>query len=131
MVYVVDDDIDDTELVQEAFAQYQYPNPIVTFHNGKALKDKLLEDANAKPDAIILDLSMPVKDGFETLQEIKTHPLLRIIPVIVLTGSESKDDELRSFQLGCNFFFNKPNSMDEYEPLLTVVKKVTGHHDKP
>lgn len=130
MVYVVDDDIDDAELVQVAFDQYQYPNPIVTFQNGKGLMDKLLEDANAKPDVIVLDLSMPVKNGFETLQEIKTHPLLRSIPVVVLTGSESKDDELRCFQLGCNFFFNKPNSMHDYESLVTVVKKVTGHHDK-
>ena len=126
MIYLVDDDIDDTEIVQEAFVQYEYPTQIATFHNGQALMDKLLADPGARPDLIFLDLLMPLKDGFETLQEIKTHPLLRTIPVIILTGSESREDELKCFQLGCNFFFNKPNSMQEYEPLLTVARKITG-----
>jgi CheY-like chemotaxis protein len=126
MVYLVDDDIDDLEIIQEAFAQNDYPGPIVMFHNGKALIDNLLEDAGAKPEVILLDLEMPLMDGFETLQEIKTHPLIRTIPVVVLTGSESKEDELKCFQLGCNFFFNKPNSMQDYESLLAVVKKITG-----
>jgi len=125
MVYLVDDDIDDLEIIQEAFVQNNYPGPIVMFHNGKALIDNLLEEAGAKPDVILLDLEMPLMDGFEALQEIKTHPLIRTIPVVVLTGSESKEDELKCFQLGCNFFFNKPNSMQEYESLLAVVKKIT------
>jgi CheY-like chemotaxis protein len=128
MVYLVDDDIDDLEIVQEAFVQYDYHSPMVIFHNGKALMDKLLEDADPRPDVILLDLIMPLKDGFEVLHEIKTHPLIRTIPVVVLTGSESKEDELKCFQLGCNFFFSKPNSMQEYESLLTVVKKITGKH---
>jgi len=125
MVYLVDDDIDDLEIIQEAFVQNDYPGPIVMFHNGKALIDNLLEEAGAKPDVILLDLEMPLMDGFEALQEIKTHPLIRTIPVVVLTGSVSKEEELKCFQLGCNFFFNKPNSMQEYESLLAVVKKIT------
>jgi CheY-like chemotaxis protein len=126
MVYLVDDDIDDLEIIQDAFLQHDFNSPVTTFHNGKALMDKLLEDAEGKPDLILLDLSMPVQDGFEVLQEIKTHPLIRTIPIIVLTASENKDHELRCFQLGCNFFFTKPNSMQEYESLLTVIKKVAG-----
>jgi CheY-like chemotaxis protein len=126
MVYLVDDDIDDLEIIQEAFVQYEYPGPMATFHNGQALMDKLLADPEAKPHLILLDLHMPLKDGFETLHEIKTHPLIRTIPVIVLTGSESKEEELKCFQLGCNFFFNKPNSMQEYESIFTVVRKLTG-----
>jgi CheY-like chemotaxis protein len=128
MVYLVDDDIDDLEIIQEAFVQYDYHSPMVNFHDGKALMDKLLEDADARPDVILLDLDMPLKDGFEVLHEIKTHPLIRTIPVVVLTASESKEDELKCFQLGCNFFFNKPNSMQEYESLITVVKKITEKH---
>lgn len=127
MIYLVDDDIDDLEIIQDAFVQNGYAGPIVMFYNGQALMDKLLEDAEARPDVVLLDLSMPFKDGFETLQEIKTHPLIRTIPVIILTGSQSKEDELRCFQLGCNLFFNKPNSMQEYESILTVVNKIIGN----
>lgn len=123
MVYLVDDDIDDLEIVQEALIQNDYTGPVVTVQNGKVLMDKLLEDADAKPDVIVLDLNMPLKDGFEVLSEIKTHPLFRNIPVIVLTASGNKSDELRCFELGCNFFFTKPNSMQEYDALVTIVKK--------
>ena len=126
MVYLVDDDIDDLEIIQDAFAQNEFIDAVITLPNGKILMDKLLEDPEAKPDAILLDLHMPIKDGFEVLHEIKSHPLLRSIPVIVLTISENKEDELRCFQLGCNFYFTKPNSMQEYKSVMTVVKKITG-----
>lgn len=126
MVYIVDDDIDDLEIIQEAFIQNDYSGTVITLTNGRVLMDKLLEDAEAKPDVIMLDLNMPIKDGFEVLSEIKKHPLLRTIPVIILTASENKTDELRCFELGCNLYFTKPNSMQDYKPLLTIIKKLAG-----
>jgi CheY-like chemotaxis protein len=123
MVYLVDDDIDDLEIVQEALVQNDYAGPVVTLQNGKLLMDKLLEDVGSRPDVILLDLNMPLKDGFEVLREIKSHPLFYSIPVIVLTASANKADELRCLELGCTSFFIKPNSMQEYEALLSVVKR--------
>lgn len=121
MVYLVDDDVDDLEIVQEALIQNSYKGPVTTAQNGKILMDKLYED-QVRPDVIVLDLNMPLKDGFETLHEIKSHPTFKNIPVIILTASENKADELRCFELGCNFFYTKPNSMKEYDSLVEVVK---------
>lgn len=123
MVYLVEDDIDDQEIVQAALIQSGYIGPVSTFPNGKVLMDKLLEDATTKPDIILLDLALPLRDGFDVLAEIKWHPLLRTIPVIVLTASTKKADERRCIELGCNFFFTKPNSMQEYDAVVNLVKK--------
>ena len=126
MVYLVEDDIDDQEIIQAALVQNGYTGPLITLQNGKALMDRLLEDASAKPDVILLDLDLPLRDGFGVLAEIKWHPLFRTIPVIVLTASKKKADEQRCLELGCNSFFTKPNSMQEYDSLVLLVKQFTG-----
>jgi CheY-like chemotaxis protein len=126
MVYLVEDDIDDQEIIQAALVQNGYTGPLITLQNGKALMDRLLEDATAKPDVILLDLNLPLRDGFDVLAEIKWHPLFRTIPVIVLTASKKKADERRCLELGCNSFFTKPNSMQEYDSLVLLVKQFTG-----
>ena len=126
MVYLVDDDIDDLEIVQEALVQNNYKGPVITAENGKILMDKLHQGSDTKPDVILLDLNMPLKDGFEALKEIKSQSEFRDIPVIILTASANKADELRCFELGCDFFYTKPNTMKEYNPLVSMVKKFIG-----
>lgn len=126
MVYLVEDDMDDQEIIQAALVQNGYTGPLITLQNGKALMDRLLEDATAKPDVILLDLDLPLRDGFDVLAEIKWHPLFRTIPVIVLTASKKKSDERRCLELGCSSFFTKPNSMQEYNSLVLLVKQFTG-----
>jgi CheY-like chemotaxis protein len=62
---------------------------------------------------------MPRKGGREALQEIKADPLLRRIPVVVLTTSEDEEDILSSYDLGVNSFITKPVS---FESLVEVMK---------
>lgn len=127
MVYLVDDDTDDLELVQEAFLQHSYKGPVLPLENGKELIDQLsCRNLSPIPQVIVLDLNMPLLDGFETLVKIRNHPLYATTPVIVLTASSKKEDELRSYELGCNFFLNKPSTLREYDTLTTLVKKFVG-----
>jgi CheY-like chemotaxis protein len=91
--------------------------------NGKLLMDRLHQTDNEKPDVIVLDLNMPLKNGFEALKEIKNSPSLSAIPVIILTASSNKQDEIRCLELGCNFFYTKPSTMNDYRPLATTVKR--------
>jgi len=124
MVYLVDDDLDDLEIVQEALVEYSYKGPVVTMINGDVLLKHLQSDSRSKPGVIILDLNMPLVDGFTALHTIKTSPQLKSIPVIILTASSSKADELRCFELGCDFFLNKPVRMSEYAILTSIVKSI-------
>jgi DNA-binding response OmpR family regulator len=127
MVYLVDDDADDLEIVQEALAQNSYKGPVLPLNNGQTLIDQLsINDLSPEPKVIILDLNMPLLNGFQALQLIRKHPNYGSIPVIVLTASSSKEDEIKSFELGCNFYITKPTRMDEYIGLANLVKKFTA-----
>lgn len=78
MVYLVDDDIDDLEILQEALVHNNYYGPVKTVQNGKMLMDELSE--RTKPEVIVLDLNMPLKNGFEVLRELKSRPNWRLFP---------------------------------------------------
>lgn len=123
MVYVVDDDCDDLELVQEGLALHSYKGPVLTIENGKKLLDQLGSGTHHDPNVIVLDLNMPLLDGFETLERIRKHPKYSSTPVIILTASSKKADEARCYELGCNFFLSKPSRMSDYNALTTLVKK--------
>ena len=124
MVYLVDDDVDDLDIVQEALAEYSYKGPVSTMTNGDLLLKQLESNPTPRPGVIILDLNMPFVDGFTALRQIKTNPHLRIIPVIILTASSSKADELRCFELGCDFYFSKPVRTSGYAELTSIVKNI-------
>lgn len=123
MVYLVDDDVDDLEFVQEALMSNSYKGPVDTASNGQELLDRLVSD-QARPDVIILDLNMPLLDGFQALHRIKSNPDLSRIPVIILTASSNKDDETRCLALGCTSYFQKPNRLEKYADLVLVIKRI-------
>ena len=125
MVYLVDDDEDDIALVREALFIHSYKGPVDTANNGRVLMEKLVKH-EVDPDVIVMDLNMPVKNGFDTLKEIKTNPLLKDIPIIILTASSSKTDEGRCFELGCDYFYSKPVALEDYVPLVHMVKRLVS-----
>jgi CheY-like chemotaxis protein len=67
---------------------------------------------------------MPKKDGREALAEIKAHPDLRRIPIVILTTSRAEEDILRTYDLGANSFITKPVT---FESLVHVVQ-VLGNY---
>ena len=71
-----------------------------------------------RPDIVLLDLNLPRKDGREVLAEIKSDPLLRSIPVVVLTTSKAEEDILRTYDLGASSYITKPVT---FAALLDVV----------
>ena len=124
MVYIVDDDTDDLELLQEALVHNSYKGPVKTASNGLELMRNLSNSLTQRPpDVIVLDLNMPLMNGFLVLEEMNVHPSVHAIPVIVLTASSNKNDEIRCFELGCKFFFQKPHTMPDYRPIVAMVKQ--------
>lgn len=85
---------------------------------------KTKEDNNlSRPDLILLDLNLPKKHGFEVLQEIKTDPDFKTIPVIVLTSSKSRQDVLKSYELFGSCFVTKPFDFDEFSNAMQAIEK--------
>ena len=130
VILMADDDADDRLLAQDALAESKIPNDLHFVENGEELMDYLyrrgkFSAASApRPGLILLDLNMPKKDGREALREIKGHPDLRRIPVVILTTSQADADIGRLYDLGANSFITKPISFDA----LVGVMRSVGHY---
>tara|TARA_B110001454_G_C12723220_1_gene435932 strand:+ start:15503 stop:15967 length:465 start_codon:yes stop_codon:yes gene_type:complete len=127
-ILVADDDLDDCEMIREALTESRLLNELQFVHDGEALiktlHDKWAQSQdgqNLMPGLILLDLNMPKMDGREVLTELKKHPHLYQIPVIVLTTSQAEEDIVRSYNLGANSFITKPI---EFESLVQVMRDV-------
>lgn len=119
VILMADDDADDRLLAKDALTECRITNDLHFVENGEELLDYLRQtgkyasaSGNTKPGLILLDLNMPRKDGREALQEIKSDPQLRSIPVVVLTTSKADTDISRIYELGANSFITKPVSFD-------------------
>ena len=73
------------------------------------------------PDLILLDLNLPRKDGLTVLSEIKTDPILRRIPVIMLTTSDSEKDISNTYDNYANCYIVKPS---DFRQFVNVVKTI-------
>jgi CheY-like chemotaxis protein len=131
-VLLVEDDPGDVVLIQEAFEHNKVRNRLHVVGDGVDAM-KFLREGGERPDLVLLDLNLPRKDGREVLEEIKTDPALRSIPVVVLTTSKAEEDILRSYDLHANAYVTKPvdfgrfievvRQIDEF--FVTVVKLPT------
>ena len=129
-ILMADDDPDDRMLAKEAFEENRLANNLVFVEDGEEALDylkgtgKYANTNPTKPGLILLDLNMPKKDGREVLKELKADPILRRIPVVVLTTSEAEEDILRSYDLGVNSFITKPVSFEE---LVRVIRTIGSY----
>ncbi|SFG53244.1 Response regulator receiver domain-containing protein [Halopelagius inordinatus] len=90
VILLIEDNRGDIRLIEEAFSDGNVANTLHTVTDGQAALDFIYqreeyEDA-PRPDIVLLDLHLPKVDGEEILHEIKHHPELNDVPVIVLTG---------------------------------------------
>lgn len=91
---------------------------------GEAIRAILAE----KPDLVLCDIKMPYLSGLELMEALRGDPSTGDIPLIVLTGSDSADDQLRARRLGVSAYLEKPVSVEELlaaiETGLQRVRKV-------
>jgi CheY-like chemotaxis protein len=96
-------------------------------HDGRKALDyfKKLEVPDAaeglQPDHVQLDLNLPGIDGCQVLTQLKTHPWLRALPVVVLTTSRRDEDILQTYQAGANSFIQKPSEYPRYRDLVKTL----------
>lgn len=130
VILLADDDAEDRELAREALAEKRSLNHLHEVADGEALMDYLLHRGeysdlrtSPRPGLILLDLSMPKKDGREALAEIKADPELRQIPVIVMTTSSAEADVCGSYDLGASSYITKPVSFTRLVEVMQAIER--------
>jgi len=111
-ILIADDNPDIHDIMDNLFTSRrdESTSPLILHAgNGQAALDILCN--NPDTDVIVLDLNMPVMNGFATLAHIKDDPRFRAIPVCVFSGSE--DDSTKALQMGASDFINKPGKYKE------------------
>ncbi len=91
---------------------------VIVFPNGEEVYEKVVSE---KPDLVILDLMMPIKDGLTVLKEIKSNPETATIPVIMLTTNAEEETILNALEIGAEEYITKPFST---AVLLAKIKKI-------
>lgn len=119
LIYVVDDDHDEHFLISTVFANQQHFR-LKYFSHGRELLTQLTHRLDGQlPDLILLDLHMPILNGFEVLQLLKNDEDWRSIPVAVRTASAGHVDISRCFDMGIGTILLKTR---HFQPLTNLVK---------
>ena len=128
-VLLVEDNKHDVRFVERAWKQNTITNPLFIVPNGQACLDYLRHEGDyaddsqfPRPGIILMDIRMPVMDGIECLQAIRADPHLKLIPVIMLTTSKQDEDHIRSYELGCNSFIEKPVDFAKFSEAIRTIQ---------
>lgn len=120
-ILLVEDNSMDINLTIQAFSKHKAPKRIVIAKNGVEALDYLFKTGkfagNSKreiPSLVLLDLNLPMIDGFEVLRRIREDRMTKRVPVVVLTTSGEKKDVTKSYKIGANSFISKPVEFDEF-----------------
>ena len=124
-ILLVEDNPGDVRLTQEAFREGNIDVDLDVARDGVEaiayLRGQAPYERAHFPDLILLDLNLPRRDGREVLSEIKSDPVLKQIPVVVLTTSNAEADILKSYSLHVNCYINKPVDFDRF---FDIVQKI-------
>jgi len=124
-ILLVEDDPNDVLLMQRAFQKGKLANRMDVVENGEeavaylgATGSHSPRSEDPPPMLVLLDLKLPRKSGLEVLEWLRTQPVLKRVPVVVLTSSRQTSDINRAYDLGANSYLVKPVA---FEDLLKLV----------
>ena len=125
-ILLVEDNPADVRLTTEVLKDAKLCNTIHVARDGvEALqylrREGTLEDV-PPPDLILLDLNLPRLDGRDVLVQIKNDPVLKRIPVVILTTSDAEQDILRSYELHANCYITKPVDLDQFVKVVQSIE---------
>jgi two-component system, cell cycle response regulator DivK len=104
-ILVVEDQIDNQQILHDLLTSVGYE--ILLAENGE---QALTAAAAERPDLIVMDIQLPLLDGYEATRRIKANPELRAIPIIVVTSYALSGDEGKARAAGCDAYVTKPFS---------------------
>jgi CheY-like chemotaxis protein len=127
-ILLIEDNFTDAALTIRALERGQVRHRLTLVRDGAEALEFLRRQGRfaraPRPDLILLDLNLPRIDGRELLSDLKSDDDLSAIPVVIMTGSEDYEDELRSQRLNVEGYVTKPIDMPKF---LGIVKELKDY----
>ncbi len=127
-ILFAEDSIDDATLTIRALVKSGFTNKLHHVKDGAEALDFLYcrgiyasRNISEKPKLILLDLKMPKLTGMEVLEKIKSDPIFKSIPVVILTSSNEDPDVQKCYALGANSYIVKPVDSDNF---FNAIKEI-------
>lgn len=125
-ILLVEDNPGDVRLTIEALKDSKIHNTLDVVEDGQDALAYLRKEGKYAhtntPDLILLDFDLPTLSGKEVLEQVKADRYLRLIPIIVLTVSQSEQDVLRAYDLQANAYVNKPIDFDQFVSVIRSIE---------
>ncbi len=124
-ILLIEDSPSDANLIIKHVKKSDISNNLYWIDNGEAAIEYLQKQGNytdvSHPHLILLDLNLPKVDGREILAFVKSDPILKSIPVIILTTSELEQDILLAYKLHANCYITKPIDIKEFTRIIQLI----------
>lgn len=127
-ILMVDDDPEDVFLTKHAFRKGRVENDFRSVSNGKQLLEYLRNEgqfadrkAHPRPNIVLLDINMPIMNGFEALEEIRKDPDISDVPVVIMTTSREHVDISRGYSIGASSYIAKPVTPAAMTEVVEVI----------
>lgn len=126
-ILLVEDNANDIELTFAALEENHLANEVVVARDGEEALDYLYRRgiykmrAEGHPAVVLLDLKLPKVDGLQVLETIKSDPLMKAIPVVMLTSSREEVDVVTSYHIGVNAYVVKPVDFSDFVSALSKL----------
>jgi CheY-like chemotaxis protein len=123
-ILLVEDDSHDVELALAAFEDLGLDAEVIVARDGQEALDYLLRQGTFEnrpglcPGLVLLDIKLPKVNGLQVLERLKSQPLLKRIPVVMLTSSREERDLVESYDLGVNGYVVKPVGFADFAQTL-------------
>lgn len=120
-IFLTDDDIDDCSMFSDALDEVNTGAKLTIANNGFKLMETLEKTFPSSPEMIFLDLNMPLKNGFECLQEIRQSSKHHDIPIIIYSTTSNNDIVEQTYLHGATYYVCKPTSYSALKKIILYV----------
>lgn len=125
VILIIDDSIDDRDMIALAFRKNGVKDTIYSVGSVRDAMDYLSGERDYAdrrqfpfPSLVMTDLKMPQEDGFALLEQLKSNPQWKMIPILVMSGATDSDDVKRCYSMGASCYLQKPADLAELRRLL-------------
>ena len=123
-ILLVEDNPVDVDLTLRALKKQKSNTMIVVARDGEQALEQMesWNQGAPVPMVILLDLKLPKVDGHQVLETLKSHPVYKTIPIVVLTSSGDDRDVSKAYELGANSYIVKPVSFDKFIEVAAQIE---------